>query len=71
MELDQERSGTAMNWFTENAGTILVSLVLVLLVAFIVRGLIRDKREGRSSCGGDCGCCPMGGACHKPQAKAR
>ena len=45
-------------------GTILVSLVLVLIVALIIRGLIRDKQKGKSSWGGNCGCCPVGGACH-------
>ncbi|MBR4538376.1 MAG: FeoB-associated Cys-rich membrane protein [Clostridia bacterium] len=49
----------------ENAGTILVSLLLIGLVAGIIVKLRRDKKQGKSSCGGNCGCCPMGGCCHK------
>ena len=50
---------------TENAGTILVSLALIVLVALIVRRLRLDRKEGKSSCGGSCGCCPMSGSCHR------
>ena len=49
----------------ENAGTILVSLLLIGLVAGIIVKLRRDKKRGTCSCGGNCGCCPMGGCCHK------
>ena len=50
----------------DNAGTIIVSLVLIGVVALIVLRLHRDKRRGKSSCGGNCGCCLMAGSCHKP-----
>ncbi|MBO7663204.1 MAG: FeoB-associated Cys-rich membrane protein [Clostridia bacterium] len=50
----------------ENAGTIAVSLVLAGLVAWIIMKLRKDKKQGKSSCGGSCGCCPMAGSCHKP-----
>ena len=49
----------------ENAGTIAVSLILIGLVAWIIMGLRKDKKQGKSSCGGNCGCCPMAGSCHK------
>lgn len=48
-------------WLSSNIGTILVSLLLILVVAFIVRGIIRDKKAGRHSCGG--GSCGCGGSC--------
>ena len=51
----------------ENAGTIAVTLALAGIVALIVLRLRRDRKQGKSSCGGNCGCCPMGGCCHKPQ----
>ena len=54
------------NGIVENAGTILVSLLLIGVVALIVARLRRDKKRGKSSCGGNCGCCPMAGSCHKP-----
>ncbi|MBQ8118536.1 MAG: FeoB-associated Cys-rich membrane protein [Lachnospiraceae bacterium] len=58
-----------MTWLWANLGTILISLGLVLMVALIIRSMIRDKQKGKSSCGGNCGCCPMGGACHGHMAK--
>ena len=50
----------------DNAGTILISLALTALVTGIIIRLRRDKKQGKSSCGGNCGCCPMSGSCHKP-----
>lgn len=55
-----------MHWLTENAGTILVSLLLLAIVAGIIHHLIRAKRKGKSACGNNCACCPMCDACHKP-----
>ncbi|MBQ4452226.1 MAG: FeoB-associated Cys-rich membrane protein [Clostridia bacterium] len=49
----------------ENAGTIAVSLALAGLVAWIIVRLRRNRKQGRSSCGGSCSCCPMSGSCHK------
>lgn len=49
----------------ENAGTIAVSLLLISIVALIVVRLRKDKKKGKCSCGGQCGCCPMAGSCHK------
>lgn len=54
-----------MRWLSENWGTVLVALALLSVVIAIIRRLIRDKRQGRSACGGNCAGCPMGGACHK------
>ena len=31
----------------------------------IVRSLVKDRKQGKSSCGGNCGHCPMGGSCHE------
>ena len=39
----------------DNAGTILVSLALIGLVAWIVAGLRKNKKQGKSSCGCNCG----------------
>lgn len=38
-------------------GTIVVLAALVLIVALIVRSMIKDKKSGKSSCGGDCSHC--------------
>ena len=59
-------------WLSENIGTIAVSLVLILIVALIIRGMIRENKQGKSSCGCKCSHCPMGASCRKnlPMRKA-
>ncbi len=52
-------------WLAANWATILISLILIGVVAAIVAGLVREKKKGRPSCGGNCGNCQMGGSCHK------
>ena len=49
----------------ENAGTIIISLALLGLVTGIIIRLRKDKKQGKSSCGGSCGHCPMAGTCQK------
>ena len=46
-------------WLTVNLGTILITLALVLIVTCIVLKLIKDKKHGKSSCGGNCAHCNM------------
>ena len=50
----------------DNMGTILVSLALAGLAVWIAVRLRKDRKQGKSSCGGSCGCCPMSGSCHRP-----
>ena len=52
-------------WIVENAGTIIVSIALIALVTGIVIRMRKDRKQGKSSCGCNCGCCPMAGSCHK------
>lgn len=42
-------------------GTIVVLAVLTGAVFLIIRGMVRDKKQGKSDCGGDCSKC---GGCH-------
>ena len=48
-----------------NVGTLVVLLAVAAVVALIVFRLIRDKKQGKSSCGCNCADCPMHGGCHK------
>ena len=59
-------------WLSENIGTIAVSLVLILIVALIIKAMIRDKKQGKSSCGCKCSHCPMSASCRRviPMRKA-
>ena len=45
-------------------GTILISLVLLAVVALIIRSTVHDKKQGKSSCGGNCAGCAACGSCH-------
>ena len=54
-------------WIAQNLGTILVSAVLLVSVIAIVRYLIRQKKQGKSSCGAGCAHCANAGCCHHQQ----
>mgnify|MGYP004554066887 FL=1 len=58
-----------LNWLTANLSTIIVSAVLLAIVILISTYLIRQKKAGKNSCGGNCAHCAMHGGCHSgPQA---
>ena len=46
-------------------GTILVAVILIAIVAAIIYKLVKDKKQGKSSCGGSRGCCPNSSRCHR------
>ncbi len=50
-------------------GTAIVLLVLCCIVAVIIRKMIMDKQNGKSSCGGNCAGCGM--ACHQNQKEIK
>ena len=52
-------------WLTENIGTILITILLILIVTWAVLKIIKDKKQGKSSCGGSCAHCNMYTACKK------
>ena len=51
-----------LSWLAGNLVNILVIALIVLVVALAIRSLVRDKKAGKSSCGGNggsigvCGC---------------
>ena len=47
-----------------NLGTLIVTLAIAAVVGLIVFRLIRNKKRGKSTCGCNCGNCPMSGSCH-------
>lgn len=56
-----------LEWLASNLGTILISAGLIVIVALIIRLIVKDKKAGISSCGakcGGCGACAMAGKCH-------
>ena len=52
-----------MNWIVQNIGNIIVILILAVMVAGIVRVTLKNRKEGKSSCGCKCSSRPMGGKC--------
>ncbi len=50
-------------------GTILIGLIVLSIVALVVYGMIKDKKSGKSSCGGGCSGCGMSGSCHPVKKK--
>ncbi len=56
-----------MLWLKANLGTIAVVLVILVIVALIVRNIVKDKKAGRSTCGSNCAHCQMAGQCHQTE----
>ncbi|WP_303823540.1 FeoB-associated Cys-rich membrane protein [Ruminococcus flavefaciens] len=52
-------------WLSENLGTIIVSLILIAVVSTVIVKMVKDKKQGKSSCGCGCENCAMHGKCHK------
>lgn len=49
-------------WLSANGINIALVAVLALIVALVIRGMIRSRKAGKSACGGNCAYC---GACGK------
>ena len=45
--------------------TVIVGVILLAIVGAIVYGMVKDKKNGKSTCGGDCGHCKGGGGARK------
>lgn len=53
-----------LSWFSANLSTIVISLLLLAVIFLIVRHLIRQRKQGKHSCGGNCGACGACKNCH-------
>ncbi len=45
-----------LSWFSANLSTIVISLLLLAVIFLIVRHLIRQRKQGKHSCGGNLRC---------------
>ena len=52
-----------LTWLSVNLINIVLVAVLVLIVTLLIRGMIRDRQAGKSSCGGSCASCGACGSC--------
>ena len=57
-----------MAWIQANIGNLVVGLVLTVIVLLNIRKIVLDKKQGRHSCGGDCGSCGGCNACSSIKA---
>ncbi len=53
-----------MDFITQNLGTIIVLAVLLAVLALIVKKMVKNKREGKTSCGCGCEGCALKDKCH-------
>ncbi|MGI6110106.1 MAG: FeoB-associated Cys-rich membrane protein [Eubacteriaceae bacterium] len=61
-----------MNWLTENLGTLIPALLLVLVLGAVILNMVKSRKAGKSvSCGCSCRSCPSGGSCSKAAAAAK
>lgn len=58
-----------IGFITENIGTIVVSIIVILIVSSIVIKLYNDKKAGKTSCGCGCENCQNSPYCHKVNQK--
>ena len=55
-------------WLAANLINIVLILVIAAVIGLILRGMIRDRKAGKSTCGGscaDCGACGSCGGCRQ------
>ena len=57
-------------YIASHMGYIAVTLVLVLIVAAVIAGMVRDRRSGKGGCGCGCKGCANAPYCH-PQKDAQ
>ena len=55
-------------WFSANLINIALTAVIVLIVGLLIFVMVRDRKAGKSSCGGSCSSCGACGGCGKHTA---
>lgn len=53
-----------MEFLRENLGTIITGIIVFVIAGSIIFKLMRDKRQGKSSCGCGCENCANSAYCH-------
>ena len=52
-----------LTWLSTNLINIVLIPVIVLITGLLIRSMIRDKKAGKSSCGGNCASCGVCSGC--------
>lgn len=57
-----------LQWLSQNLATIIICMIIIAVVIAIIVKRVKDKKQGKSSCGCGCSGCPMSSACGKSEA---
>jgi len=60
-----------LDWITQNLSTLLIALGVLCVCVAIVLKMIRDKKNGKSSCSCGCSGCAMKDSCHSQTANTK
>ncbi|MCR4702085.1 MAG: FeoB-associated Cys-rich membrane protein [Saccharofermentans sp.] len=60
-----------LEWLSNNWANILIIALVTALVVLAIISMVRDKKEGKSSCGCNCANCALAGKCHSVQKKEK
>ena len=52
-----------LTWLSANLINIVLIAVIVLITGMLIRSMIRDRKAGKPSCGGNCAGCSGCSAC--------
>lgn len=53
-----------LDFITNNLGTLIVGLILLVIVIIVLRSINKDKKNGKSTCGYGCEHCANAQYCH-------
>ncbi len=54
-----------LQWLTENLATVLVSAALLGILGLVIFIMLRNKKQGKKSCGCGCKGCAFSESCHQ------
>ena len=46
-----------LSWLSTNLVNIVLIAAIAVIVVLLIRSMIRDRKAGKSACGGNCACC--------------
>ncbi len=49
-----------LEFISENLSTIIIGVLVLIVLFFAARKLIKDKKSGKGTCGGNCSKCMYG-----------
>ena len=54
-----------LGWLSDNLINIVLLAAIALIVYLLIRSMIRERRAGKSACGGNCASCGACGDCSR------